>query len=111
MEESKIDMFFMTYGSYFESHQVSQLQQRLKSLDNSKFQVLQSLSLKNPTTILIVSILAGGLGIDRILIGDVGLGIIKLITCGGLGVWTIVDWFLIMGETRKKNYEKVLQFS
>ncbi|MGM0635096.1 MAG: TM2 domain-containing protein [Bacteroidota bacterium] len=111
MEESKIDMFFMTYGSYFESHHVSELQQRLKSLDNSKFQVLQSLNLKNPTTILIVSILVGGFGVDRILIGDVGLGIIKLITCGGLGVWTIVDWFLIMGETRKKNYEKVLQFS
>ena len=42
---------------------------------------------------------SGYLGIDRFLIGDTGLGIAKLLTCGGLGVWTIIDWFLIMGAT------------
>jgi TM2 domain-containing membrane protein YozV len=56
---------------------------------------------------LIVSLLAGSLGIDRFLIGDIGLGIGKLITCGGLGIWAIVDWFLIQGVTKEKNLQTI----
>ena len=51
------------------------------------------LPLKDPTTSLIVSLLAGSLGVDRFLIGDIGLGIAKLLTCGGFGIWIIIDWF------------------
>jgi TM2 domain-containing membrane protein YozV len=65
---------------------------------------------KDPTTTLIVSILAGGLGIDRFMIGDTGLGIGKLLTCGGLGIWTIIDWFQIQKVTREKNMQKIQQF-
>ncbi len=36
-----------------------------------------------------------------------GIAIGKLITCGGLGIWAIVDWFLISDATRQKNYEKL----
>ena len=43
--------------------------------------------------------------IDRFMIGDTGMGVGKLLTCGGLGIWTIIDWFLIMGATREKNME------
>jgi TM2 domain-containing membrane protein YozV len=57
-----------------------------------------------------VSILAGSLGIDRFLIGDSGLGAGKLLTCGGFGIWTIVDWFQIQKATREKNLEKIQQF-
>jgi TM2 domain-containing membrane protein YozV len=60
---------------------------------------------KDPTTALIISIFGGAYGIDRFYIGDTGLGIVKLLTCGGLMVWTIVDWFLIQGLTREKNME------
>jgi TM2 domain-containing membrane protein YozV len=71
--------------------------------------MVQALNLKDPTTILIISILAGNLGIDRFMIGDTGLGIAKLLTCGGLGIWAIVDWFLIMGRTREVNAEKLMR--
>ena len=63
--------------------------------------------LKDPTICLIISLFAGSLGIDRFFIGDTGLGIAKLITCGGFGIWTIVDWFLIMGAARDKNMQKL----
>ena len=46
---------------------------------------------KKQLTILIISFLAGYLGLDRFYRGEVGLGVIKLITCGGLGVWYLVD--------------------
>ncbi len=42
-------------------------------------------------TILIISFLAGYLGLDRFYRGEVALGVIKLITFGGFGVWYVVD--------------------
>jgi len=111
MEENKVDMFLMANGKYFESIQIPMIRDQLLKLDDSKWTMLQSLNLKNPTTLLIVSLLVGQLGIDRFMVGDTGLGIAKLLTCGGFMIWTIVDWFLIMGITRKKNYEKLQQFA
>ena len=110
MEDYKVDMFLMTKGKYFRSYHLAEIRDRLKSLDDSNRGVIQTLQFKDPTILLVVSILVGYLGIDRFMIGDTGLGILKLITCGGLGIWTIIDWFLIMGITKDKNMEKLQPF-
>jgi TM2 domain-containing membrane protein YozV len=44
---------------------------------------------------LIMSIIFGQLGVDRFIMGQVGLGILKLITFGGCGVWWLIDVILI----------------
>lgn len=87
-----------------------EIRNRLQSLDDSKNMLLQTLQFHDPTIMLVVSLLVGYLGIDRFMIGDIGLGVLKLITCGGLGIWAIVDWFLIMGLTKDKNMEKLQPF-
>ena len=46
-------------------------------------------------TALLISVFVGGLGIDRFYLGYTGLGIAKLLTCGGLGIWTLIDIILI----------------
>jgi len=33
------------------------------------------------------------------------MGVLKLITCGGFGIWAIVDWFTIMSAAREKNMQ------
>ena len=107
MDAQKVDMFIMANGKFFESHHVVQIREKLLTLDDSKWVMIQTLQFKDPTTSIIVSLLAGTLGIDRFMIGDTGMGVGKLLTCGGFGIWAVVDWFLIMGATREKNLLKL----
>ncbi len=47
------------------------------------------------TTLLIVSLLLGALGVDRFMTGHIGLGVLKLITFGGCGIWSLIDLIMI----------------
>jgi TM2 domain-containing membrane protein YozV len=59
---------------------------------------------KNWLVALLLSIFLGELGIDRFYLGYIGLGILKLITCGGLGIWWLIDLILIAaGKLRDAN--------
>jgi TM2 domain-containing membrane protein YozV len=58
---------------------------------------------KDPAISLILSVSFGWLGVDRFYIGNVVLGVLKLITFGAYFIWFIVDWFLIMDATRRAN--------
>jgi len=107
MDAQKVDMFIMTNGRYFETYQLMQIRDRLMQVDDSKWVLIQTIRFHDPIISLVVSLLVGSLGVDRFLIGDTGLGIGKLLTCGGFGIWMIIDWFLIMDATRQKNLEKI----
>lgn len=107
MDAQKVDMFIMANSKFFEGHHLMTIRERLLQLDDSKWIMIQTLQFKDPTTSLIISLLGGTLGIDRFFIGDTGLGVGKLLTCGGFGIWAIIDWFLIMGATRDKNIAKL----
>ena len=110
MDSKKVDMFIMSNGKFFEIHQINTIKDRLNEVDDSKWAMLSTAQFKDPTTTLIVSLLAGSFGIDRFMIGDTGLGIGKLLTCGGMGLWTIIDWFMIQKATREANMKQIQQF-
>ena len=52
-------------------------------------------SQRDYTTALILSWVVGGFGVDRFYLGYTGLGLLKLFTFGGCGIWSIVDAVLI----------------
>jgi len=44
---------------------------------------------------LLLSVFLGQLGIDRFYLGYTTLGIVKLITVGGCGIWWLIDLIMI----------------
>lgn len=59
-------------------------------------------------TTLLLAIFLGGLGVDRFYTGNMMLGILKLITAGGCGVWAIIDIVLIAMGTYKDGQGRPL---
>ncbi|WP_112471148.1 TM2 domain-containing protein [Streptomyces triticisoli] len=44
----------------------------------------------------VLQLFLGGLGIGRFYVGSVGVGIAQLLTCGGLGLWALIDGILFL---------------
>lgn len=108
MDQSKVDMFMMINNNNFPTHSLNIIRERLLAMSDDRLAMIQMLQFKTPSTALILSVLTGTFGIDRFYVGDTGLGIAKVLTCGGLGVWTIVDWFLILNVARQRNHDKLV---
>lgn len=106
--ENFANMWISTHGDEIPSNSVPMIKQKLEDLPSSRQVNIQAVNLKSPVVALILSLFFGTLGADRFYNGQIGLGLGKLFTLGGLGIWTIIDWFLIMGATKKTNLNKLL---
>lgn len=122
MEAEKIDQFLLANEHKFPDYKIPV--HRLLGLAPEKEALLANTHFNSPGTLLLASIFFGFLGVDRFLLSDRVKGFAKLgITAfiltwflvapytniaglpNGLGCVFIVDWFLIMGATKKKNLE------
>jgi len=69
---------------------------------SSRSQISQNTkSSKSKTTAILLSLFLGGLGVDRFYLGNIGLGIGKLLTFGGLGIWALIDFIYILSGNAK----------
>ena len=107
-DQQKIDMYIMTHEKYFPAEKIAYLRERLTNVEDSKFSIITSAEMKDPTTLLIISVLLGVWGVDRFMVGDMGMGILKLLTGGCCGILAIMDWFTISGKAKELNYQKIV---
>ena len=122
MEAEKVDRFLLANENKFPEFKIPI--NRLLSLTPEKETLLENAHFKSPALLLLVSIFFGFLGLDRFLIRDWVKGIVKIVIGGSLLIWFIaasktgavafpsglgclfiIDWFLIMKATKRKNME------
>lgn len=100
-----ITSFLSENQKKFNPQDLLRLKKEFEGMSDAELLALSNTDFKDPTLSLVLSVLVGGLGIDRFYIGDIGAGVGKLITGGGLGVWWLVDMFIIQKKTKKNNSE------
>ena len=108
MDQTRADFFLSAMNGKFPPEKLLFVRDQLLATPDERLPLIQATTFRDPTVMLILSLFFGSLGVDRFLLGQTGLGVAKLLTCGGLGVWAVVDWFLVMGLTREQNYQKLI---
>ena len=96
-----------TYGKYFPAGKRAYIEEGLSKCPNEKYNILSTINYKNPTTITVLSVFFGGLGVDRFMLGQTGMGILKFLTGGLFGILTIIDWFTVGKKAREWNYQEI----
>lgn len=99
-------MFIAMNAEKFSPEVLPIIKTKLEELDNDKFILLQSADFRSPIIILLIAVM---LGWDRLFLDDIGLGILKILTCYGLGIWWIVDMFTAQQRTREYNFQKFMK--
>nr|WP_320117893.1 NINE protein [uncultured Marinifilum sp.] len=58
-------------------------------------EIVNQKSEKNFVAMLLLCFFLGGLGVHRFYAGKIGTGVLMLLTLGGLGIWTLIDFIII----------------
>lgn len=80
MDEQKINLWLGSNAKYFDAAQIPILREKLKNTSDEQYLAVQTQSYIDPTVTTIISVLLGGCGIDRFMVGDIGMGVLKLLT-------------------------------
>ncbi len=110
MDIQAVEQYLLAHQKYFPQEKLPFLREQLELLNEQQASNLYSIELNDPLIVLIMSIFLGHFGIDRFILHDISNGILKLVTCGGCGIWTFIDWVLIHDKTKQYNLEKVMNF-
>ena len=75
MDKNQVSVWIQTNAKFFPEGQALYLQTKLEELQDQQFMSVSTLDFKDPTTMTIVSVLLGGLGVDRFMLGETGMGV------------------------------------
>lgn len=109
MDANKVDAFIIANSEKFPTARIPIIKDKLLAVDESRYLMITSVGLKDPTTMLLISIFLGSLGVDRFMLGEVGMGILKLLTVGLCGILWIIDMITISDKVKEWNYNEFMK--
>ncbi len=90
----------------FPDDKIMIIRSQIDKMTEEQLMTVQSLPYKNPLVIFLMAFFLGAFGVDRFMLGQTGLGILKIFTMQGLFIWGIVDWFTAFGRAKEYNFKK-----
>lgn len=107
MNESMINMFLLSNKRYLPNSKMIVIKEKLRRLDDSKFDQLLTVNFKDPLIVFLVSIFFGAVGADRFMVKSYGIAILKILTVFFI-IPYLIDLLFIQRRTRYCNYENLL---
>ncbi|MCL2567247.1 MAG: TM2 domain-containing protein [Alphaproteobacteria bacterium] len=110
MDRTKKSMLLGIWQDKLTNEQLVAVSSLLDEASDSKLEALQLISLKNPILTFLLSLFLGGIAVDRFYIGDVGLGILKLLF-GWMtfGVWWLLDLYFAQKKAKDINFNTIVK--
>ncbi len=108
MEAKKIEHFIVANSKYLPTKKLPLVKQKLLEADDSKEIFIETVSFIDPNNIMIMSICLGWLGVDRYILGDMGMGVLKMLTGGTCGILWIMDIVSSQERAREKNFTELM---
>ena len=117
MDFKMIDYYFINNKDRFPAEKITLIKKKIHEIDVRTggtmtdadiITVMDAVQTKTPTNMLLISIFLGGWGVDRFMMDEVGMGVLKLLTGGVCGVLWLVDVIQISGKVREDNFNKLM---
>ena len=117
MDFKMIDYYFINNKDRFPAEKIPLIKQKIHEIDVRTgrtmtdadiITVMDAVQTKTPTNMLLISIFLGGWGVDRFMMDEAGMGVLKLLTGGVCGVLWLVDVIQISGKVREDNFNKLM---
>ncbi len=108
MDSKKVNLYLSMNSKNFETSKILIVKKYLEEMDEDKAVILQSLTYKDAATAWLLGIF---LAADRVYLGQVGLGIFKMLLSFfvvGL-IWWLIDLFTMSSRIKKANFEKFIK--
>ena len=105
MNEQNINNFLSTHSKYFPQEKIIAVKDALSRCSDDKLTLILSEKYLSSGAMTALSFFLGGLGIDRFVLKDTGLGLLKFFTGGCCGWLWLIDLFIIGKKTKEKNFE------
>jgi len=106
---TRADTWIVANAENFLPEHLPTVKAKVAEMPDARIDALTAVKIHQPMTMLLIAIFLGGFGVDRFMLGDTGLGVAKLLTAGGCGVWTIIDIFSVQNRAKAKNFELFMQ--